>query len=130
MSEKIIAACGHDCGACPRHLPKTEDELKRTAELWMRIGYRDHVASAEEMACAGCMPENWCRYGVVGCVAERGVAHCGRCPEYPCPKIEACFRATEAFRPGCEAACAPEELEALQRAFFEKRENLEGDARR
>ena len=130
MGEKIIAACGNDCGACPRHLPKTEEALRRTAELWMRIGYRDRVVSAEEMACSGCRPENWCRYGMVGCAAGRGVAHCGRCPEYPCPKIEACFRATGAFRPGCEAACTPEELEALQRAFFEKRENLEGDARR
>ena len=31
---KILAACGNDCSACPRHLPKTEEELKRTAELW------------------------------------------------------------------------------------------------
>ena len=36
--DKIISACGNDCSLCPRHVPKTDDELRRTAELWMKIG--------------------------------------------------------------------------------------------
>ncbi len=52
MIEKIIAACGNDCAACPRYVghpyEKTGEELRRTAELWMKIGYRDHLVTNEE----------------------------------------------------------------------------------
>ena len=54
IEEKIIAACGNDCAACPRYTAypyeKTDEELHHTAELWMRIGYRDHVVTNEEIA--------------------------------------------------------------------------------
>ena len=67
---RILAACGNDCSACPRYVAhpyeKSPEELRHTAELWMRIGYRDRVVSNEEIACTGCKPENWCRYQVVG----------------------------------------------------------------
>ena len=71
--EKIIAACGNDCAACPRYVKhpyeKTADELRNTAELWMKIGYRDHIVTNEEISCLGCRPENWCRYRVIKCCA-------------------------------------------------------------
>lgn len=120
-----LAACGNDCSACPRHLPKSEAELRRTAELWEKIGYRNQVVSNEEIACAGCKSTNWCRYEIVGCAHERAVAHCGECPEYPCPRLLDCLEATRAFLPACERACSPEEFERLKKAFFEKRENLD-----
>ena len=51
---QIIAACGNDCAACPRYTAspyeKTGDELTHTAQLWMKIGYRDHVVSSEEIS--------------------------------------------------------------------------------
>ena len=128
--DKIIAACGNDCAACPRHLPKTEEELRRTAELWQRIGYRDRVVSNEEIACSGCRPGNWCRYEIINCVTERGIANCGECGEFPCAKFTECLRVTKSFWPACEAACGPKEMEALKRAFFRKKENLEEQARR
>jgi len=120
--DQIIAACGNDCAACPRHLPRAEAELRRTAELWRNIGYRDRVVSNEEIACCGCSTDNWCRYGIVKCAAAHGTVNCGVCPGYPCPKIEDCFQATERFRP---AACQTAAWDDLRRAFFEKRENLE-----
>ena len=50
-----IAACGNDCSACPRYVAhpyeKTEEELQHTAELWMKIGYRDHIVTNEEISC-------------------------------------------------------------------------------
>lgn len=125
----IIAACGNDCAACPRRLPKTEEALRRTAELWAKIGYRDRVVSNEAIACTGCKPTNWCRYGIAECVAARKIAHCGKCPEYPCRKLEACFEATEGFRAACLNACASEEWRALETAFFEKRKNLDAARR-
>lgn len=52
MSERIMVACGNDCSVCPRYIKepyvKTETELAHTAELWYKIGYRDHVVTNEE----------------------------------------------------------------------------------
>ena len=126
--EKIIAACGNDCAACPRYVKmpyeKTEEELLHTAELWKRIGYRDHVVSISEISCMGCKPENWCRYQVASCCEERGIATCASCQSYPCENIQECFAVTESFTPRCKAVCTKEEFVQLTRAFFEKEKNL------
>ncbi len=126
---KIIAACGNDCSACPRYTvhpyEKTEEELRHTAELWMKIGYRDHVVSNEEISCTGCKPENWCRYHVAKCCKERGIASCARCPEYPCENIRECFAVTKSFEPMCKKVCTAEEFMQLRKAFFEKEKNLD-----
>ena len=94
----------------------------------MKIGYRDRVVPNEEMACAGCLPENLCRYHVIRCVTEKGISDCGKCRHYPCPVIERCFAQTESFAPACEKACTREEYEMLIRAFFEKKKNLDRSA--
>lgn len=128
--EKIIAACGNDCSMCPRHLPKSEDELRHTAELWRKIGYRDHVVSNEEISCNGCTTDNWCRYNVIKCTTSRNISNCGQCEEYPCANIKECFEVTRSFEPACKAICTKEEYDMMSKAFFEKRENLErGDNR-
>ena len=86
--KKIIAACGNDCASCPRYVlhpyEKNEEELRHTAELWMKIGYRDHIVTNEEISCTGCKPENWCRYHVVKCCDEKDIKTCADCSEYPC----------------------------------------------
>ena len=126
--DRIIAACGNDCAACPRYTAppyeKTEEELRRTAELWMKIGYRDRVVSTEEIACAGCKPENWCRYRVVKCCAEKGIRTCAECAEYPCENMRECFAVTQSFAPKCRQVCSDAEYARLERAFFEKERNL------
>ena len=103
--ETVIAACGNDCAACPRYAAhpyeKTDEELHHTAELWMKIGYRDHVVTNEEIACYGCKPENWCRYRVIKCCAV-----------------------TKIFEPMCRKSCTDEEYYQLKKAFFEKEKNL------
>lgn len=124
--DSIIAACGNDCSICPRHLPKTEDELHATAVLWEKIGYRDHVVTNEEIACEGCKPTNWCRYNIVKCVTAKGMNNCGECQEYPCDNIKDCFEVTKSFAPKCRKVCTSEEYEQMRKAFFEKKENLEG----
>ena len=121
----ILAACGNDCELCPRHLPKTDGELRHTAELWHKIGYRDHIVSNDEISCAGCKAGNWCRYDMIGCVSAKGLSNCGECVDYPCERITDCFAATEKFVPQCRAACTDEEFETLRRAFFEKKTNLD-----
>ena len=93
--DRILAACGNDCSACPRYVlhpfEKTEEELRRTAELWAKIGYRDHIVTNEEIACNGCKPENWCRYRVVKCCEDKGIRTCAECDAYPCENIKECF---------------------------------------
>ena len=125
---EILAACGNDCSACPRHLPKTEEELKRTAELWEKIGYRDRVVSTKEISCVGCSPDNWCRYQIIQCVSEKEISDCGKCRQYPCAKIEECFETTRLFIPSCKKVCNPEEYQMLVSAFFEKKKNLDRSA--
>ncbi len=127
--KRILAACGNDCAACPRYVAhpfeKTAAELRHTAELWMKIGYRDHVATNDEIACTGCKPENWCRYGVAKCCEERGIKICSDCAEYPCDNIRECFEVTRSFEPMCKRVCTDEEYAMMKRAFFEKGNNLD-----
>lgn len=123
--EKIIAACGNDCAVCPRHLPKTDEELHHTAELWHKIGYRDHVVTNEEISCHGCTSDNWCRYQVVKCTEEKNIANCGECAEYPCKTIMECFEVAMTFEPMCRKICTDSEYMIMKKAFFEKQENLE-----
>lgn len=128
MKEKIIAACGNDCSVCPRYnkapYEKTAQELHHTAELWHRIGYRDHVVTNEEIACDGCKAENWCRYRVAACTLEHGVRNCGECAEYICDNMRECFEVTMSFEPFCKEVCTDEEYDTIRRAFFEKEKNL------
>lgn len=126
---EIMAACGNDCAACPRYnvhpYEKTEEQLRRTAELWHRIGYRDHAVSNSEISCSGCRPSNWCRYNVIGCCTEKGIADCAECGEYPCQNMLECFKVTESFEPMCRKVCTEEEYAQLKKAFFDKKKNLD-----
>ena len=123
--KKIIAACGNDCLKCPRYLPKPEEELKKTAELWYKIGYRDKVVSTEEIACNGCAPRNWCRYNIIQCVIEKEIDNCGECEDYQCKRIKETFEQTLNFAPQCEECCSEYEYNILAEAFFEKKKNLD-----
>lgn len=129
MSERIIAACGNDCSVCPRYVKepytKTAAELTHTAELWYKIGYRDHVVTNEEISCTGCKEDNWCRYKVFKCVNEKGIENCGQCREYPCENIKECFEVTKSFEPFCKQVCTEDEYKNMCKAFFEKEKNLE-----
>ena len=124
-TKEIISACGNDCSQCPRHLPKTEEDLQTTAELWFKIGYRDRVVSNREISCTGCCINNWCRYEIIKCVTEKNISTCGSCSSYPCTKIEACFSITKSFAPECRKHCNDEEFARFTKAFFEKKENLD-----
>ena len=126
--DRIIAACGNDCSACPRYVAhpyeKTEEELRYTAELWMKIGYRDHIVTNEEISCRGCKPENWCRYHVVRCCWEKGIDNCSKCESYPFDNMMECFKVTRSFEPKCRQVCTEEEYNRMKKAFFEKELNL------
>ena len=48
MKEKITL-CGDNCMECPRYHAHTDEELEAVAELWYKVGWREHVVSKEEM---------------------------------------------------------------------------------
>ena len=128
MVDRIIAACGNDCSLCPRYskepYAKTDEELSHTAELWFKIGYRDHVVSNEDIAYSGCKEDNWCRYNIVKCVNDKHIDNCGKCDQYPCDNIRKCFEVTRSFEPFCQEVCSADEHATMTKAFFEKEKNL------
>lgn len=123
--KKVIAACGNDCATCPRYMPISDDELHKTAILWEKIGYRDHVVTNEEIKCTGCKKENYCRYGIIDCVADSNLHNCGECSKYPCSKIEEAFIETMRFEPACRKNCTKKEYDTIAEAFFRKKDNLD-----
>lgn len=123
MSEKITL-CGDNCLECPRYNAHSDDELKKTAELWYRIGWRNTVVSTEEIACSGCSSHKECTYHLVECVKEHNVEKCGQCAEFPCRKISDMLERSKAYEIKCREVCSEEELEMLTKAFFNKENNL------
>ena len=51
--EERITLCGDNCIECPRYNVHTEAELRKVAELWYRVGWRETVVSNEEIVCEG-----------------------------------------------------------------------------
>ena len=123
-TEPVISACGDDCAVCPRFLARTEAELRETAELWYRFGWRDRVVSNEEIRCEGCGSRSGCSFGILPCRKEQGVADCAGCVEYPCGRIRALTANTDGKAAQYRKLCDNEaELALLTRAFLEKGRN-------
>jgi len=125
----MIGVCGDNCSLCPRYLA-TQDgragELERVKNLWVRLGLRDPAFPAQDLACHGCSPENECAYRALrACAREKEVANCGMCAEYPCGLIRSALDKSETLYSHAVRVCTPEELAALTKAFFAKRQNLD-----
>lgn len=119
-----ITLCGDDCLKCPRYLAHTEEELHRVAELWYRIGWRDHIVSNDEIGCTGCTSHKQCTFQLVECVKQHQVRACHVCNEFPCAKIADMLRRSEQTQKKCREICTEEEYQMLQAAFFRKEHNL------
>lgn len=126
MSENIskITLCGDDCLHCPRYNAKTEEELSAAAELWYRMGWRESIVSCEEIRCEGCSSHKSCTYGISECVRERSVSKCNECNEFPCEKISKMLLRSESYKEKARRVCTEEEYRALEKAFFNKEDNL------
>lgn len=123
MKEKITL-CGDNCIYCPRYNAHTDDELKRVAELWYKVGWRDRVVSNEEIKCTGCSSHKQCTYQLVDCTREHSVAKFNQCGEFPCGKISDMLKCSEAYQKKCREVCTAEEYADLEKAFFDKENNL------
>lgn len=119
MQEKI-SLCGDNCLECPRYNVHTDEERSAVAELWYRVGWRDHVVSNEEIACAGCHPDKVCSYGLTDCTKQHGIQRCRQCGAFPCGRIGALLEKSGNYEKKCREVCTNEEYDALERAFFRK----------
>ncbi|WP_298272967.1 DUF3795 domain-containing protein [Geobacter sp.] len=125
----IIGVCGDNCSLCPRYLASQNGdvkELEEVKELWVRLGLRDPAFPPQDMACYGCKPENNCAYSEVrACACGKGIKNCGLCQVYPCELLHAVFEKSEKLRSHAVRFCTPKEMDALHKAFFCKRQNLD-----
>lgn len=121
---EMITLCGDDCRYCPRYNAKTEEELAAAAELWYKVGWRDRVTAPEEMLCEGCHTHKKCTYRIAECVGEHGIEKCSKCGDFPCEKISLMLVKSMEYREKAFEVCNEEEFGSLERAFFNKEENL------
>ncbi len=123
MREKITL-CGDNCIECPRYNAHSEEELRSVAELWCRVGWREHVVSNEEIKCEGCHSHKQCTYNLVECTKEHSVYKCNQCVEFPCEKIQSMLKRSAEYQSRCKEICSDVEYEMLEKAFFDKENNL------
>jgi hypothetical protein len=125
----LIGVCGDNCSYCPRYIATRSgkaEELEEVKELWVRLGFRDSAFHDQDLTCFGCKPKNPCAYSELrGCASEKGIDNCGLCDGYPCKRIDAAFKKSEELRSHATRVCTPKEMDALYKAFFSKRQNLD-----
>ncbi len=123
MEEKITL-CGDNCNECPRFNAHSDEELRKVAELWHRAGWRDEIVSNEEIRCTGCSSHKQCTYQLVECTKEHSVKKCNQCALFPCEKISDMLKRSEEYQKKCKEVCSAEEYVMLEKAFFDKENNL------
>ncbi|MCD7857053.1 MAG: DUF3795 domain-containing protein [Clostridiales bacterium] len=122
--EERITLCGDNCIACPRYNAHSEEQLHKVAELWYRAGWRNRIVSNEEMKCEGCASRKQCTYQLVDCTEAHKVEKCNQCAEFPCEKIHRMLVRSAAYQKRCKEVCSGPEYDMLEKAFFDKENNL------
>ncbi|MFX1340918.1 MAG: DUF3795 domain-containing protein [Promethearchaeota archaeon] len=128
MSIKQIAYCGDNCSYCPKYsanLIGTRKKLKDVALVMKKVGWRYNLDDPEKMRCDGCQDVEECEFGVKECCIEKKVKNCGKCDDYPCPKIQNAFNITEINVEKFKKILSKENYEIFRKAYFLKKENLE-----
>ena len=96
MTEKVIACCGLDCGACPAfHASERLSlaERQKVADQWARDFHAE--LKAEDIDCVGCALAAGTHVGYCSmceirrCAMEKKVESCAGCPQFGCTKLEA-----------------------------------------
>lgn len=123
MYEKITL-CGDNCIECPRYNANSDEELKKVAELWYRVGWRNSIVSNKEIGCLGCSSHKQCTYHLVECIKKHNVEKCNQCNEFPCQKILDMLIRSKEYQEKCMEVCTEQEYASLEKAFFDKENNL------
>ena len=78
----------------------------------------------EEIACTGCSSHKQCTYHLVECIKEHNVEKCNQCAKFPCGKINDMLERSGEYQKRCKEVCSEEEYDMLEKAFFNKENNL------
>jgi hypothetical protein len=124
MARQMIAYCGIDCAKCPAYrFPRLGEKLhmKGLFQAMLKSGMKrarkrrqPKLAEGQkvedlyedltrDIICDGCATiDARCLKGCLQCpvrccAMEMGVAHCGRCPKYPCEQLESAWK-TSVFK--------------------------------
>ncbi|MFX1451463.1 MAG: DUF3795 domain-containing protein [Promethearchaeota archaeon] len=130
MSKKKIAYCGDVCSFCPRYVATqsgSEEELKKVAILLEKIGWRSETLPPKKVECLGCQDIEVCEYDVKECCIAQNIPNCGKCPKYPCPKIERAFEISATNMARFRMILTEREFATFMRAFFWKKANLDAE---
>ena len=96
MMDEMIACCGLVCTECGAFLAalNDDDEMRRkTAEEWSQMGAD---IKPEDVDCDGCLSDSERVFSFVSeckiraCCAEKGLANCAPCDDYPCELLTKC----------------------------------------
>ena len=108
MIQEIQSRCGNRCDICLIYRPNVIKEDKRAAlcATWDKLGPNKYDPSS--VICDGCMADREDAVLFSGgecrarkCVLDKGLPHCGQCPDYPCdifpaePDAEAFYKDME-----------------------------------
>ena len=121
-NENLIMPCGDNCAYCPLHLAQTDEDLRRAAEIWFKLGTTKELLTAENIRCYGCETRHAC--SVKKCIKRRGVEKCVLCPDFPCEMISPPPEKAEEHKKKYREICTDAEYEMYCKAFFEKEANL------
>lgn len=122
--EAKLTLCGDNCIECPRYNAHSEAELQKVAKLWYKVGWRDTVVSNEEIRCTGCSFDKQCTYHLIECTQQHNIQKCNQCDQFPCQKIAAMLERSAQYQKKCKQLCSEEEYIMLEKAFFDKENNL------
>jgi len=96
--EKIIGACGNDCGDCEAYKATQANDagaIARVAEQWSKEYSAD--IKPEYVWCDACMTDGARKCGhcaecdIRACVVSRSLANCAGCDDYACERITKFF---------------------------------------
>ena len=65
-----------------------------------------------------------CAYHLVECTKAHNVDKCNQCAEFPCEKISNMLERSKEYQKRCKEVCSDAEYEMLEKAFFDKENNL------
>lgn len=78
----------------------------------------------EEIRCEGCSSHKQCTYQLVECTKEHNVDKCNQCAKFSCEKISSMLERFKEYQSRCKEVCSNAEYEMLEKAFFDKENNL------
>ena len=98
MNDKMMAACGLDCGSCEIRLAPTDPAAAKVVVDWFKS--RGWLSEGEgmpqvierKMYCTGCLGDrntHWSadRWILKCCVDQRDLRNCSECEEFACERL-------------------------------------------